>query len=567
MQPNNKQQNPAAGVAALYCRLSREDGGDGESNSIENQKKLLGKYAAEHGFPNTRLYVDDGYTGTNFNRPGFQEMLKDIGLGYVNTVIVKDSSRFGRNYIEVGKYLEIEFPNAGVRFISVTEGIDSADGEDELGGFRSIINEFYAKDISRKVRASHRLKGTAGIPLSPPPYGYIKDPADKGRWIIDPEAAVVVRRIFSLASEGKGNETIARMLQEDKVLTPTAYWRGKGLGRGGKKTQPDPYKWGHTTVKKILAMQEYCGDVINFKTYSKSFRNKQRFANADADKMVFFGVHEPVIDRETWEQVQKFTKNTKRRPPKPGNGEKSMFCDLLYCADCGSKLWFNVNHPNDKIRYFNCSNYRGNRGTCDSTHYIREDALEAIVGLELRRLVSLLKSDEERFTAILEKECCKDAAERKRSCESVIAASTARLAEIVRICRRLYEDNLSGKVADKMFAEMSAQYAEEEELLRSRITESRRQLAEMQEAGNEKDSFLTAIRRFMEMETLTPQILRELIDKIVVYQAEGLGKNRTQHIEIHYRFIGTVDVPAGDEPNVKLDTRRGVAIEYRTQSA
>ena len=357
------------------------------------------------------------------------------------------------------------------------------------------------------------------------------------------------------------------MLQEDKVLTPTAYWRGKGLGRGGRKTQPDPYKWGHTTVKKILAMQEYCGDVINFKTYSKSFRNKQRFANADADKMVFFGVHEPVIDRETWEQVQKFTKNTKRRPPKPGNGEKSMFCDLLYCADCGSKLWFDVNRKNAAIRYFNCSNYRGNRGTCDSTHYIREDALEAIVKMEFRRLASYLKADEERFAAILEQESSKEMTERKKMCERALAAAQTRQNEITVLCQKLYEDNVIGKVTDDLFAKLSVRYEEEAAELSRKMIEQREEIIRIDERKHAKDDFIAAIRDFMEMNTLTPQIIRELIDKIVVYQYEGTGKNRTQRIDIHYRFIGSIDIPESEEPKFRLDTRQGVAIEYRTGSA
>lgn len=296
------------GITALYCRLSRDDGTDNDSNSIVNQKKLLQKYAKEHGFSNTRSYVDDGYTGTNFNRPGFQKLLEDIEMGYVSVIIVKDMSRLGRDYLQVGYYTDTYFPDRNIRFIAVNDYVDSNDGENELAPFRNVMNEMYARDISRKVRSSHRLRGNAGEPLSQPPYGYLKSPENKKKWIIDPEAAQVVQDIFRMCLEGKGNETIARILQERKVLIPMAYWREKGLGRGGKKAQPDPYKWCKSTIAKILAQQEYCGDVINFKTYSKSFKNKARLPNPEENWAVFKNVHEPIIDRETFEAVQKLTR-------------------------------------------------------------------------------------------------------------------------------------------------------------------------------------------------------------------------------------------------------------------
>ena len=292
------------GITALYCRLSRDDGTDNDSNSIVNQKKLLQKYAKEHGFSNTRSYVDDGYTGTNFNRPGFQKLLEDIEMGYVSVIIVKDMSRLGRDYLQVGYYTDTYFPDRNIRFIAVNDCVDSADGENELAPFRNVMNEMYARDISRKVRSSHRLRGNAGEPLSQPPYGYLKSPENKKKWIIDPEAAQVVQDIFRMCLEGKGNETIARILQERKVLIPMAYWREKGLGRGGTKAQPNPYKWCKSTIAKILAQQEYCGDVINFKTYSKSFKNKARIPNPEENWAVFKNVHEPIIDRETFEGVQ-----------------------------------------------------------------------------------------------------------------------------------------------------------------------------------------------------------------------------------------------------------------------
>jgi len=329
-----KKSKTEQGLAALYCRLSRDDGMEGDSNSIANQKKLLTKYAKENGISNTKVYVDDGYTGTNFNRPGFQQMIEDVDMGYISTVIVKDMSRLGREYLGVGYYTETYFPERNIRFIAINDGVDSAEGENEMTPFKNIMNEMYDRDVSRKVKCAHRIRGNAGEPLSQPPYGYMKSPENKKKWVIEPEAAGVVRDVFKMYMEGKGNETIARILGERKILNPMAYWHEKGLGRGGKKTQPNPYLWKPSTIGKMLAQQEYCGDVINFKTYSKSFKNKERLPNDRSNWAIFKNVHEPIIDRETFETVQKLVESrTKRRPPKPENGDKNIFCDLLVCAD------------------------------------------------------------------------------------------------------------------------------------------------------------------------------------------------------------------------------------------
>ena len=264
----SKKKKEQLGLTALYCRLSRDDGAEGDSNSVANQKRLLQKYAKENSLGNTRFYVDDGYTGTNFNRPSFQKMIEDVEMGYVTAVIVKDMSRLGRDYLGVGYYTDTFFPEHNIRFIAVNDCVDSDDGENELAPFRNVMNEMYARDISRKVRSAHRIRGNSGEPLGQPPYGYRKDPLDKKHWIIDPEASQVVRDIFRMCLEGKGNDTIARILQENGILNCTAYWHEKGIGRGGKKTQPNPYRWKNSTIRKILTQQEYCGDVINFKTYS-----------------------------------------------------------------------------------------------------------------------------------------------------------------------------------------------------------------------------------------------------------------------------------------------------------
>ena len=558
-----KQNETIIGITALYCRLSRDDGAEGESNSIANQKKLLAKYAKEHGFTNTKFYVDDGYTGTNFNRPGFQQMLEDMEMGYISTVIVKDSSRFGRNYLEVGQYTDYYFPEHNIRFIAINDCIDSENGEDDFSAFRNVMNEMYAKDISRKVRSSHRLRGNAGEPLAPPPYGYVKDPANKKKWIIDPDAAEVVQRIFRLCIEGNGNETIARILQDDKVLVPQAYWQSKGMSRGGKKTQPNPYKWCKTTIAKMLEQQEYCGDIINFKSYSKSFRNKTRVENPKENWAIFKDVHEPIIDRETWERVQELTKNSKRRKPKSADVKKSIFTNLLYCGDCGHKLWFNINKQNPSIRFYSCSNYKGLRGTCESTHYVREDSLEQVVKMELFKLATYLDHDENAFAELLEHKTNKDSMVERKSAESALAAATARSQELLRLYERVYEDNVNGKVTDDWFMRLSHKYEVEQEELKKQMFDLKNKIERLDTAQNSSGSFIRAIRKFMTMQMLTPVVLQELIDKIEVFPIEGTGKNRTQRLVIHYRFVGCIDLPSiVPKHTYKLDSRQGVAIEY-----
>ncbi len=560
LKSKKKQQ---IGITALYCRLSRDDGTDNDSNSIINQKRMLQKYAKEHGFENTRNYVDDGYTGTNFNRPGFQKLLEDIDMGYVSVVIVKDMSRLGRDYLQVGYYTDTYFPDRDIRFIAINDCVDSADGENELAPFRNVMNEMYARDISRKVRSSHRLRGNAGEPLSQPPYGYMKDPMNKKKWNIDNNVAQVVRDIFRMCLEGKGNETIARILQEQKVLVPMAYWQSQGLGRGGKKTQENPYKWCKTTVAKILSQQEYCGDIINFKTYSKNFKQKQRIDNPKENWVIFKNVHEPIINRETFERVQELVAKTKRRAPKPTNAEKNMFCDLVYCADCGSKLWFNIKHDKTDIPFFSCGNYKGNRGTCKSTHYIRADALEQIVMMELRWLAEFLCDDEDTFAEMLAEKSNEDAIREQKHLEAVIQKSQSRMKKVEVFFEKLYEKNVSGEVTDEWFMLQSQKYGEERMELKAKINDAQEKLLSIDSIKQNKDNFISAVRKFMEMDKLTAPLLKELIERIEVCHIEGVGKNRTQHFKIRYKFIGCIALPEVPKPRpVKLNTRQGVAIEY-----
>ena len=522
MQSKNKNQ---IGITALYCRLSRDDGTDSDSNSVSNQKKLLSVKAKEMGLTDTKYYVDDGYTGTNFNRPGFQQLINDIEIGLVSTVMVKDLSRLGRDYVSVGNYTDSYFPEHNVRFIAVNDAIDSDEGESEIAPFKNILNEMYARDISKKVRSSHRLRGSMGEPLSQPPYGYMKSPDDKKKWIVDPEAATVVKSIFKMCLDGKGNETIARILQENKVLVPMAYWHSKGLNRGGKKTQTNPYKWCKTTIQKILSQQEYCGDIINFKTYSKSFKNKRRYPNDKENWAVFKNANEPIIDREVFERVQEITSKTKRRAPKKENGERSIFNGLIYCGDCHSKMRYHTNTINKDIHYFTCSDNKVDyRGNCSGRHYVRADSLEEVVKAELR------------------------------------------LETVIKLYEKLYEDNAIGKVSDEWFSELSHKYEVERLELKSKIHTLKTAMSDSHRQKTECEKFIQTVRQFMQMQKLTAPLLRELIDHIDVFETEGTGKNRTQRIVIYYRFIGYIVIPeCYSRENYTADIRQGVSIEYLTE--
>ena len=557
------QSDANIGITAIYCRLSRDDGTETESNSIGNQKKMLTQKAKELELTNTKYYVDDGYTGTNFNRPAFQELLDDIEMGYISVVIVKDLSRLGRDYVSVGHYTDNYFPEHNVRFIAVNDMVDSDEGENEIAPFKNVMNEMYARDISRKVRSAHRIRGNMGEPLSQPPYGYMKSPENKKKWIIDTEAAEVVRDIYRMCLEGMGNEAIAGELQRREILIPMAYWQSKGLNRGGKKTQPNPYKWCKTTVQKIHCQQEYCGDVINFKTYSKNFKNKTRIDNPVENWKIFRDVHEPIIDRDTWEMVQKHTARTKRRAPKKENARKHIFSGLIRCADCGSNMRYHTNTVNKEIHYFSCGNYvKDTRGTCPERHYIRADALEQIVIFELKRLAIMLQKDEELLIDILERKTHKDFYDEKKHLEEQLQKAIVRQQTVASLYEKLYEDNATGKVTDEWFTHMSHKYEVERAELKIKIFNLREKVTNMQTLQHSKDMFIGAIRKFLDMDTITAPLIHELIDHIDVYEAEGKGKNKTQRVVIHYNFVGYLEIPENDEPCFTADTRQGVAIGY-----
>ena len=557
-------RNQSINTAALYCRLSRDDNLDTESNSIQNQKKILTKAAKEKGYTDTIFFVDDGITGTTMNRPGFQKMLQAIEAGYIAAVFVKDLSRLGRNYIEVGRLTEEYFPLHDVRLVSVSDGLDSDEGEDDFTPFKNIMNEYYAKDISKKRRIVNKMKGNAGVPLSPPPYGYIKDPNDPKRWVIEPEAAGVVRRIYQMALDGYGLAETCAALEQDGIVNPTYYWRSRGVNRSGSKSTVDPTKWGHTTVRKILSLQEYCGDVINFKSYSKSFKIKKRIENPEENRAVFLNVHEAVIDRATWEKVQSMKKGTRRKRPTVTQ-EPSVFSGLLKCPECGGNLNFHFNQGNHDIKFFSCQNHNSGLRKCSKTHYIRLDFLEQVVLGEIHRLTRFAAEYEDDFVKAMMGHSAKVAQSDRARKQRELDALVARDKELDGLFERLYEDNVSGKIGDERFAKMSKRYEEEQGENAAKIKALRLELRKHDGKQMDTDSFLETVRRYTDAQELTRRMVAELIDHIDVYHAEKQDGITTQRIVIYYNCVGAFTIPEHkDIPDVDvlMKTRKGVAVCY-----
>ena len=560
-QSNNKKSRDV--TAFLYERLSRDDNLEGESYSIGNQKKLLAKVAKEKGYTNLVHFLDDGISGVTMNRPGFVEMICQLEQGKAAAVFVKDLSRLGRNYIEVGRLTEEFFPNYDIRLVAVSDNIDTAEGENELAPIRNLFNEWYARDISKKRRISNKIKGNAGEPMGQPPYGYIKDPNDPKHWIVDDEAAKVVRRVYSMTLEGFGTEQIAAQLEKDDVLTPRAYWLTKGIKRPGKGKQQPPTKWNSSTITKILSLQEYCGDILNFKTYSKSYKNKKRIDNDRENWVVFQDVHEAIIERAVYEQVQQ--KRGKIRKRRTNNGEHNMFSGLLVCADCGSNLHFHFNQGNPEIKYFNCSNYKGNRGTCTSTHYVRVDFLEEVVLGEIRRLTKFASLYEDEFVkAVIGHSQQAEQTDRKLK-EKELRTLLARDEELDGLFERIYEDNVSGKLSDDRFAKMSRRYEDEQKELSEKIKKLRSEIEKQSSRSMTTDMFIGLVRKYTRARKLTPRMLNELVEKIEVFNAEKIDGVWEQRLRIHYNCVGTIEIPTVlplPIPEVSVNTRKGVVVNY-----
>ena len=565
MKQSNNNKKSRDVTAFLYERLSRDDNMDGESYSIGNQKKLLIKVAKEKGYTNLVHFFDDGISGVTMDRPGFADMIQQLEQGKAAAVFVKDLSRLGRNYIEVGRLTEEFFPNHDIRLVAVSDNIDTDEGENELAPIRNLFNEWYARDISKKRRISNKIKGNAGEPMGQPPYGYIKDPENPKRWIVDEEAARVVRRIYRMTLEGVGTEQIAAKLEEDGVLTPRAYWHSKGVNRPGKVKDLPPTHWNSSSVIKMLSVQEYCGDILNFKTYSKSYKNKKRLENDRENWAIFKDVHEPIIERAVFEQVQQ--KRGKMRKRQAKDGERSMFSGLLVCADCGSNLHFHFNQGNPEIKYFNCSNYKGNRGTCGSTHYVRVDFLEQVVLGEIRRLTKYAGLYEDDFLKEVIGHSRQAEETERRLKEKELKSLLARDDELDGLFERIYEDNVSGKLSDDRFAKMSRRYEEEQKELSEKIKKLRSEIEKQSSRATSTDMFVSIVRKYTRARKLTPRMLNELVEKIEVYNAEKIDGEWVQRLRIHYNCVGEMNIPnepALPIPAVTVNTRKGVFVSYTT---
>ena len=530
-------------ITALYPRLSHEDELQGESNSISNQKRILETYAKQNGFSNLRWYTDDGYSGANFQRPGFQAMLADIEAGKVGTVIVKDMSRLGRNYLQVGMYTEMIFPQKNVRFIAINDGVDSAQGENDFAPLRNIFNEWLVRDTSKKIKAVKRSKGMSGKPItSKPVYGYLMD--EDENFIIDEEAAPVVRQIYSLCLAGNGPTKIARMLTEQQIPTPgTLEYRRTGSTR---RYHPGyECKWATNTVVHLLENREYTGCLVNFKTEKPSYKLKHSIENPPEKQAVFENHHEPIIDRETWERVQELRKQRKR----PNRyDEVGLFSGILFCADCGSVM-YQQRYQTDKRKQdcYICGSYKKRTADC-TAHFIRTDLLTAGVLSNLRKVTSYAAKHEARFMKLLIEQ--NEDGDRRRNAAKKKELETAekRISELSAIFKRLYEDSVTGRISDERFTELSADYEAEQKELKERAARLREELSKAQEATANAEKFMNVVRRHTTIEELTPTLLREFVEKIVVHESVALdgkrrGKLRRQEIEIYYSFVGKVELP------------------------
>ena len=525
-------------ITALYCRLSQDDKQEGDSNSIINQKKILKKYALDRGYTNIQFYIDDGVSGTTFNRAGFQSMIADVETGKVKRVIVKDMSRLGRDYLQVGMYTEIFFPEHDVHFIAVNDGVDSNQEDNEFTPFRNIINEWYAKDTSKKIRAVKRSKGMAGEHIgSHPPYGYMKNPENKKEWIIDEEAAEVVREIFRLCVEGYGPTRIAHILTERKILCPTYYALEKG-GKPRTALPADKFTWNGPVVAKILDRMDYLGHTVNFKTHVKSYKVHKTIYNSPDQWKVFEGTHEAIIDKETFEIVQKI-RASKRRPTRMG--EMPMFSGLLYCADCGRKLSFHrkADEPAEKHHYL-CENYRSNTANC-TMHYIRNVVVERIVLENLKEVIQYVSNYEDEFVQMI---MDSDMRQRNRELSQKkkrLSEVQKRIGELDTIFQRIYEDNIIGKLSDERFMKMSKGYEDEQHILQVEADEIQSELHQEEKKSVDVKRFLAIVKKYTDLTELTPEILREFIDKIIVHAPDKSSGRRLQEIEIIYNHIGEFD--------------------------
>lgn len=527
----NKQSEK---ITALYCRLSRDDEQEGTSGSIKNQQSILEKYAKDNGFKNTRVFVDDGWSGTTFARPAFTEIMELAEKGMIGTLIVKDHSRLGRNRLVVGQLLEEGFDSLGVRYIAIMDNIDTAKGISDLVPMQDLFNEWHAKNTSQKVRNVFKNKGMSGVPLTTnPPFGYMKNPDNTKEWIVDEEAAKTVRQIFALCVEGLGPTQIAKRLKAVKVPTPTEYWIS--IGRNCSKPPAVPYNWCAATVADILSKQEYCGDTVNFRSTTKSFKNKTKIERPQEEWKIFPNTHPAIIDREVFELVQELRQH-RRRPTK--SGIVSWFSGLLYCADCEEKLYYSVtNNYKREQAYFFCSSFRKNSDEC-SAHYIREKVVMETVLESMRRILLNVQAFEKEF-ARKQMECYsedkkRELAEKRRE----LTKAKKRIAEIDNLIQKLYEDNAIGKISDERYATLSMSYEEEQRDLKTALPDMETYLETETDKTESLQRFIDKVKRLTEIKELTAELVHEFIDKIVVHAPRYLDDKRVQLIDIYYNGVG-----------------------------
>ena len=529
-------------ITALYARLSQEDALDGESNSIANQKKILLKYATDNGFPNPAFFIDDGVSGVTFDRPGWNEMIQLAEAGKVRTVIVKDMSRMGRDYLKVGYYTESFFAERDIRYIAINDGVDSDKGDNDFTPFRNLFNDFYARDTSKKIRAVMRAKGNAGEhPCTNPPYGYQKDPADKKKWIVDEEAAEIVKRIFALCIAGKGPMQIAKLLTAQHVLTVKAHY----AQRAGKPLPEKPYHWDPKSVAGILEHPEYTGCTVNFKTYSKSHKLKKRLHNVPENQRIFPNTQPAIIDEHVFVRVQELREN-KRRPAKQAE-RQGLFSGLLYCADCGSKLHFatgkNMTPQQDCYR---CSRYKSNTGDC-TMHFIREETLKLFVLQRIFDVTALFFDDAMAFMEAAKKQRFQEAEKEAKKRKREIAQAEKRIAELDRIFKRIYEDDISGAISHERFLKLSADYEAEQKELTEQVKAWREAVETFEQDQADFASFAAIVRKYVGIRELTPTIVNEFVEKIIVHAPDKSSGHRRQKIELVWNFIGEVNLPGDDQ--------------------